>query len=43
MNKLLEMKKLQEGCPVMVAQIPLQIQKEIDIWVRKVESLKIVH
>ena len=37
MTELLEMKKLQPGttCPVMVAKIPPQIQKELDVWVNE--------
>ena len=34
MNKdIFEMKKLQDGCPVMVIKIPPQIMKEIDGWI----------
>ena len=31
MNDPLEMKKLQDGCPVMGVKIPPQIQKELDL------------
>ena len=39
---ILKMKKLQpEGtCPVMVAQLPKQIIKEIDVWVRECRKIK---
>ena len=42
MNELLEMKKLQPGssCPVMVAKIPPQIQKELDVWVNESKKFK---
>ena len=42
MNELLEMKKLYPGssCPVMVAKIPPQIQKELDIWVNESKKFK---
>ena len=42
MTELLEMKKLQPGttCPVMVAKIPPQIQKELDVWVNESKKLK---
>ena len=36
----LEMKKLQDGCPVMVIKIPPQIQKEIDGWVKESKKFK---
>ena len=38
MSNIFEMKKLQDGCPVMVARIPDQIMKELDVWVQ--ESIK---
>ena len=34
------MKKLQDGCPVMVAKIPSQIQKELDVWVSESKKFK---
>ena len=34
MNDTLQMRKLRDGCPVMVAKIPPQILKEIDEWVK---------
>ena len=34
------MKKLQDGCPVMVAKIPSQIMKEIDEWVNESKKFK---
>ena len=42
MNELVEMKKLQPGssCPVMVAKIPPQIQKELDVWVNESKKFK---
>ena len=42
MNELLEMKKLYPGslCPVMVAKIPPQIQKELDVWVNESKKFK---
>jgi len=42
MTELLEMKKLQPGttCPVMVAKIPPQIQKELDVWVNESKKFK---
>jgi hypothetical protein len=40
MKDLLEMHKLHDGCPVMVAKIPKQIQKEIDVWVRECKKIK---
>ena len=41
MNKdILEMKKLQDGCPVMVIKIPPQIMKEIDGWINESKKFK---
>ena len=40
MNDFLEMKKLQDGCPVMVIRIPKPIMKEIDLWVKESKRLK---
>ena len=40
MNDFLEMKKLQDGCPVMVTRIPKPIMKEIDLWVKESKKLK---
>ena len=39
---ILEMSKLLPGtpCPVMVAKIPLQIQKELDVWVNESKKFK---
>ena len=40
MHDPLEMKRLKEGCPVMVTQIPKQIQKELDIWINESKKIK---
>ena len=40
MNELLAMKKLRDGCPVMVAKIPPQIMKELDVWVKESRKFK---
>ena len=40
MNDILEMKKLRDGCPVMVIRIPKLIMKEIDIWVKESKRIK---
>ena len=42
MNDILEMKKLVPGgaCPVMVAKIPPQIMKELDVWVNESKKFK---
>ena len=37
---ILHMNKLKEGCPVMVAKIPSQILKEIDVWVNESKKFK---
>ena len=42
MNDFLEMKKLQDRCPVMVTKIPKPIMKEIDLWVKESKRLKII-
>ena len=34
------MKKLQDGCPVMVIKIPPQIMKEIDGWINESKKFK---
>ena len=39
-DNLLEMQKMQEGCPVMVAGIPKPIIKEIDGWVKESRMFK---
>jgi hypothetical protein len=40
MDDLLKMEKLASGCPVMVANIPQQIQKEIASWVQESRKFK---
>ena len=42
MNDPLEMKKIRPGssCPVMVAKIPSQIRKEMDVWVKESRKFK---
>ena len=40
MSDIFEMKKLQDGCPVMVAKIPKQILAEIDLWVEESRGFK---
>ena len=40
MNDIFEMKKLQDGCPVMVTHIPKPILKEIDLWVKESKRFK---
>ena len=40
MDQFLKMKKLREGCPVMVIKIPQQIQKELDVWVNESKKIK---
>ena len=40
MNDIFEMKKLQDGCPVMVTRIPKPILKEIDLWVKESKRFK---
>ena len=40
MNNPLESKRLAEGCPVLVFDIPQQIRKELDIWVNESKKFK---
>ena len=40
MNEFLEMRRLQDGCPVMIANIPKPILKEIDVWVKESKKIK---
>ena len=41
MNKdILVMKRLEENCPVMVTDIPSQIMREIDEWVKESKQIK---
>ena len=40
MKDPLEMRKLQDGCPVMVCEIPKQIQNELDLWVKESRKFK---
>ena len=40
MNDPLEMKKLRAGCPVMIADNPKQIQKELDGWIKESRKFK---
>ena len=40
MSDLLESRKLAEGCPVLIFDIPKQIQKEIDVWVKESKKIK---
>ena len=40
MNDPLEMVKLRDGCPVMVAKIPSLIRKELDVWVNESKKFK---
>jgi len=40
MNDPLEMKRLRDGCPVMVAKIPRPIVKEIDGWIEESKKFK---
>ena len=40
MNDILEMKKLRDGCPVMVIRIPKPIMKEISLWVKESKRIK---
>ena len=37
---ILEMKKIREGCPVLLIKIPKQIQKELDGWVNESRKFK---
>ena len=36
----LESKRLREGCPVLIFDIPKQIQKELDVWVNESKKFK---
>ena len=40
MNDPLESIRLVEGCPVLVFNIPKQIQKELDVWVKESRQFK---
>ena len=40
MNDFLKMKKMQDGCPVMMVRIPKPIMKEIDLWVKESKRIK---
>ena len=40
MNDMLESKRLAEGCPVLIFDIPKQIQKELDVWIKESRGLK---
>ena len=40
MSDLLESRKLAEGCPVLIFDIPKQIQKEIEGWVKESRRFK---
>ena len=40
MNDPLESIRLVEGCPVLVFNIPKQIQKELDVWVKESRKFK---
>ncbi len=40
MNDPLESRRLQDGCPVLIFDIPKQIQKEIGGWVKESRSFK---
>ena len=40
MNDSLEMKRLRDGCPVMVVKIPRPIMKEIDGWIEESKKFK---
>ena len=37
---MLESRRLAEGCPVLIFDIPKQIQKELDVWVNESKKLK---
>ena len=37
---MLESKRLAEGCPVLLFDIPKQIQKELDVWVNESKKFK---
>ena len=36
----LESRRLAEGCPVLIFDIPKQIQKELDVWVNESKKFK---
>ena len=40
MENLLSCNKLKSGCPVMVTDIPKQIIKELDVWVKESRKFK---
>ena len=40
MNDPLESIRLAEGCPVLLFEIPKQIQKELDVWVKESRKFK---
>ena len=40
MNDPLESIRLAEGCPVLLFEIPKQIQKELDVWVKESRQFK---
>ena len=37
---MLESIRLAEGCPVLIFDIPQQIQKELDVWVNESKKFK---
>ena len=37
---MLESRRLAEGCPVLIFDIPKQIQKELDVWVKESRGFK---
>ena len=37
---MLESRRLAEGCPVLIFDIPKQIQKELDVWVNESKKFK---
>ena len=40
MKDILEMRKLHGGCPVMIADIPRPIMKEIGLWTKECRKIK---
>ena len=36
----LESRRLSEGCPVLIFDIPKQIQKELDVWIKESRKFK---
>ena len=40
MNDPLESRRLQDGCPVLIFDIPKPIQKELDLWIKESRKLK---